>query len=203
MKVKLSTVQAIAVFVAVLCLMLGAASSCSGLLDQAEKAAAEGHTAEAAALYRASLDKDPDNLEALRGLAVALYLNKSFDEALPIQEKVVDLDATDVQTRIELGFNYLAHQGRPADAANVLGEAASLDPSAKNLTYWAQALIACGEEARAEEVLRKAIETEPGYAHSYEVLYRLLCSQGRIDEAQRLLGDAAAQGVVVNDSPAR
>ncbi len=42
------------------------------------------------------------------------------DEALALQERVVALDPKDVQTRIELGFNYLNHQKRAADAVRVL-----------------------------------------------------------------------------------
>ncbi|MCX8032904.1 MAG: tetratricopeptide repeat protein [Thermoleophilia bacterium] len=177
-------------------------SGCSDRAGQARALQEQGHIEHALSLYKEILREHPEDTEALEQASVCLLLLGRYDEALVMQERVVALVPDNAQVRVELGFNYLNHQGRPADAARVLGEAASLEPSAKNLTFWAQALIACGDEARAEAVLRKAIESEPGYARSYEILYRLLSSQGRADEAQQLLEQAAAQGITLKKTPA-
>jgi len=192
-----------ALVVLVLASVILAVSSCSDRISQASAIQEQGDIEGALSVYENILSQEPDDTEALEGASVCLLLLGRYDEALVFQERLAGLDPNNAQVRVELGFNYLNHQGRPVDAANVLGEAASLDPSAKNLTYWAQALIACGEQGRAEEVLRRVIETEPSYAHSYEVLYRLLCSQARADEAQQLLEQAAGQGVVVSSLPSR
>lgn len=165
------------------------------LLGKAREAEARGEYAVAVQLYRACLEKEPDNLEALRGVTAILFLQRRFDDALPYQERLVALDSKDIQTRIELGFNYLNHQGRLADAARVFGEAAALDPSARNLTFWAQALIAADNAGQAEKVLRRAIETDPKYQHSYVVLLGLLRAENRDAEAEELLRQAENMGL--------
>lgn len=172
---------------------------CGSDLKKAAQLEKQGDLEAAVALYREILARSPDNREALAGLAVDLMLLKRFSEALPVQERLAALDPSDVQIRIELGFNYLNHQGRPRDATRVLGEAAALDPSARNLTYWAQALVAIGDQTKAEEVLRQAIEMDPTYRYSYQVLLGLLRSQGREAEAGALAKGAEEHGILLSE----
>jgi tetratricopeptide (TPR) repeat protein len=170
-------------------------ASCSDRLAQAQEAEDAGDTETAIRLYEEHLQEHPDDLEALEGMAVDLYLSGDFDGALPYQERVVALDPGNVQTRIELGFNYLNHQNEPQKAATVMAEAAELDPSAKVLAFFAQAAIGAGMIDKAEEVLRRAIAAEPEYAHSYVVLVALLEEQGLGDEAAEVRAAAESAGV--------
>ncbi len=149
----------------------------------------------AVSLYKQKLDQDPANLEALRGVAVDLFLMGDFNGALPYQEKVVAADLKDAQTRVELGFNYLNHQSQPEKAVAVLGEAVALDPSAKYLTFLGQAQDAVGRPADAEASYKRAISTDPTYARAYEVLIALLESQGRKAEADQVRTAAQKAGV--------
>jgi len=168
---------------------------CGGPVQEGRELEAQGDYAGAVSLYQAALLDDPDNVEVLAALGADLMLLGQWDEALPVQEKTVSLDSEDVQTRIELGFNYLNHQGRPADAARVLAEAASLDPTAQHLTFLAQAQIRAGDGSAAERTLREALDTDPKYAYSYRVLHSFLASQGRVDDAAGLREEALAHGV--------
>ena len=69
------------------------------------------------------------------------------------------------------------------------------------MTFLAQALIASGDPAEGERKLREAIEIEPDYCHSYSILVKLLESQGRTDEAQRVVEQASLHGVTVTYLP--
>ncbi|MBN1321822.1 MAG: tetratricopeptide repeat protein [Thermoleophilia bacterium] len=177
-----------------------AAGGCKDAMAEARALESEGDLDGAVALYKDLLKKEPDNGEALSAAAVDLLLLGRFDEALPLQERVVSLDPDDVQTRIELGFNYLNHQGRPTDAVRVLTEAVLLEPGAKNKTFLAQALLAAGDATAGEQRLREAIEMDAGYGHSYSVLVGLLEAQGRAEEAASIIEQASVHGVTVRDS---
>jgi Tfp pilus assembly protein PilF len=131
----------------------------------------------------------------LEALGSDLMLLGKFNEALPVQEKVVTLDAKDAQTRVELGFNYLNHQSQPAKAVEVLRQAATIQATAKNLTFLGQALIQAGDLAGAEESLNRALKADPKYAHSYVVLIGLLQKQNRVGDVAQVRAQALQQGV--------
>jgi tetratricopeptide (TPR) repeat protein len=174
-------------------------SACSSDVDKARKLENEGDIGGAIAIYQAVLKDDSGNVAALSALGSDLMIQGRFDEALPIQEETVKLDSKDVQTRVELGFNYLNHQNRPSDAVRVLKEAAALDGSAKNLTFLAQAQAAAADTAGEEASLRQAIAKDPKYPHAYTLLRDLLVSLGRTQDAAQV-GDMARQQGVTPDS---
>lgn len=58
---------------------------------QAERKAAEGKWAEAAALYREALKEEPKSAEATYNLALCLYRQGQFDKAEPIFKKAQEL----------------------------------------------------------------------------------------------------------------
>lgn len=190
-------IRALCTLAAMVVLAVGC-SGCSDAIAEADALIAEGRASEAEVVYREALASDSDNLEALNGLAVALSLQHKYDEALSVQERVIAVDPTDVQTRIELGFNYLNHQERSSDAVRVLGEAVAIDESARNLTYLAQAQMAAGEQEEAERSLERALGADPHYEYSYRVLAGLLMGQERTQEAEEVVRRAAAQGITID-----
>lgn len=179
----------------------GLLGACADPAGEARDLEAEGDLNGATSLYREALQGDPDNVEMLAALAADLMLLGRYDEALLFQERVVALDPNDVQTRVELAYNYLNHQDRAADAVRVFGEAAALDPTAQHLTFLAQAQIVSGDIGGAEQTLRHALEVDPQYAYSYMVLDSLLVSQGRTAEAAELKDLALLQGVQLESVP--
>jgi tetratricopeptide (TPR) repeat protein len=174
---------------------------CSDALGDALKMERQGDLEGALAIYGEMLKSDPDDAQALSGQAVCLMLLKRYDEALTVQERLTQVDPTDVQIRVELGFNYLNHQSRPKDAVRVLREAVKLQPSAKNLCFLAQALEAADDTRGAEETLRQAVASEPGYAYSYQLLSALLQKLGRAEEADQVIQQAVSLGIDVTETP--
>lgn len=172
-----------------------ALSACSGNLEEAKHLDGQGDIKAAIAAYRSVLEKDPDNLQALSGLGADLFASQQFDQALPIEEKTVRLDAGDAQTRVELGFNYLNHQNRATDAVKVLSEAVKIKGTAKNLSFLAQAQSAAGDDVAAKTTLRRAIVEDPKYPHSYQILQSILLSEGRKTEAAEVSRQASDNGL--------
>jgi tetratricopeptide (TPR) repeat protein len=172
-----------------------ALGACSSQLTQARALEKEGDLEGAVALYREILADNPEDIVALNGLALDLLQLKRYDEALPVEETIVALDPKDVLTRVELAFNYLNHQKQPAKAVKYLAQAVALQPSAKNLTFLAQAQISGDDAAGAESSLAKALKTDPKYPHAYVVLLSLLESQGRANDVADLREQARLKGV--------
>ena len=180
---------------ALLVLIMVIVSACSSPLDEARALEKAGDLEGAVALYTQILADDPKDLEALTGLAVDLLQLKRYDEALPVQEVIVALDAKDALTRVELAFNYLNHQDRPDKAVRYLNEAVALEPTPKNLTFLGQAQIQAGDPEGAERSLRRSLLDDPKYPHAYVVLLSLLDSQGRAGDAADLREQARLNAV--------
>ena len=170
-------------------------TSCADSAAKGMSLDVKGDLPAAVTVYREQLERDPNNVEILAALASDLMLLGKFNEALPVQEKVVALDPKDAETRVELGFNYLNHQSQAAKAVQVLRQAATIQATAKNLTFLGQALIQAGDLTGAEESLNKALKADPKYAHSYEVLIGLFLKQNRTDDAARVRAQALQQGI--------
>lgn len=179
---------------------LGCGDPYAELKSQALGLEERGDLEAAVEVYGQILAADPEEGEAVEAAAADLMMLGRYDEALVLQERQVALDSGDVQTRVELGFNYLNHQDRPGDAVGVLEEAVDLEPTGQNRTFLGQALIASGDSLAAEQSLRRAIEEEPGYAFSYTVLTDLLREEGRAADAAAVVEVAAAQGISVGAS---
>ncbi len=159
----------------ILMVCLGIALSACGdaRLGRARALEDRGALAEANELYLDVLADHPDDLASLKGLAVNLVLLRRFDEALPYQERTIAADPRDVQTRVELAFNYLNHQARPDAAVRVFQEAVALDPSPKHRTFLAQSLIASGNTAEARSILLDVMKVDPGYRYASTILRKL------------------------------
>jgi tetratricopeptide (TPR) repeat protein len=191
---------AVAVVVALVLCALGLCGCGTSPIDLAAELDRQGDLQGAEALYRSILAENANDIVALSGLASDLMLQQKYDEALPIQEKVVSIDPKDVQTFVELGFNYLNHQERPADAVRVLSEAVKLDGSARNLTFMAQAQVAANDAVGAEASLRRALAKDPKYPHAYAVLRDLLVKLDRSQDALQVENLARQQGVTIESS---
>jgi predicted Zn-dependent protease len=187
-------------WVAILAALVGImvlAAGCSNTLSQAEQAEHNGDVAGATALYQEWLKTHPDDLTAVKALAGIFYVERKFDEALPMEEKAVSLDPKEVQIRVELGFNYLNHQNQAAKAVAVLQEAVALEGTAENLGFLAQGQMATGDDKGAESTLRRGLAEDKTYPHTYTLLLALLDRQGRTAEAAELRQAAAGAGVVL------
>ena len=182
----------ITVFVVAAAIIL---TSCGGASSRARSLEEKGDLKGAVAAYREVVGHNPNDVKSLELLGADLMLLGDYNGALPIQERVVALDPKDVQTRVELAFNYLNHQNQPVKAVEHLTQAVAVEPSAKNLSFLGRAQIVIGDPSEAEQSLDKALKTDPKYAYSYVVLLSLLNSQGRSADVSALKEQARVNGV--------
>lgn len=170
-------------------------AGCSDLVSRAQDAESAGDLKTAEALYQEQLQSDPDDLSAIKGLAGILYMERRWNEALPVQQKATTLDAREAQIRVELGFNYLNHQDAPANAVAALLEACALEPTAQYFSFLAQAQVALDDRSGAETSLRRAVEADKMYGRAYALLISLLEEDGKTAEAAEVRATADAEGV--------
>lgn len=173
------------------------AAGCGGQISEAQKAEEAGDLGKAATLYQEQLDAHPDDLVSVKALAGILYMQRRWNDALPVQEKAVAMDPKEAQIRVELGFNYLNHQKAADKAVAVLAEAAALEHTAQRLSFLAQAQKAAGDKIAAEASLREALKVDKTYAFTYDLLVSLLSDQGKTAEADQVRQAAAAASVTL------
>jgi tetratricopeptide (TPR) repeat protein len=89
---------------------------------------------EAAAAYRRSLDQEPENLDAQRGLANALLADGQLDEALKILNEIVTAEPQDAQSQIHIS-EIQRRQGHYEEALATLKKAKPLVQDSLELSY--------------------------------------------------------------------
>jgi tetratricopeptide (TPR) repeat protein len=86
----------------------------------------------AANAYQAALDQDPGNTDAERALAAALLNDNKLEAALPLYQKLVKADPTDVESTVKIS-EIQRRQGHYDAALSTLDKAKTLNHSADNL----------------------------------------------------------------------
>ena len=89
---------------------------------------------EAIAAYRRSLDLEPENLDAERGLANALLADGQLDEALKALTDIVTAEPQDAQSQIHIS-EIQRRQGHYEDALSTLEKAKPLAQDSLELSY--------------------------------------------------------------------
>jgi len=89
---------------------------------------------EAAAAYRRSLELEPENLDAQRGLANALLADSQLDEALKVLNDIVAAEPQDAQSQIHIS-EIQRRQGHYEEALATLKKAKPLAPDSLELSY--------------------------------------------------------------------
>jgi tetratricopeptide (TPR) repeat protein len=114
---------------------------------------------EAAAAYRRSLEIDPDNTDASRGLATALLMDEQLDEALKAFNALVAADPTDAQSEIRIA-EIERRQGHYDQALATLEKAKLQVQDSLELSY-NEALIydALGKYSQATDVLTGILDS--------------------------------------------
>ena len=114
---------------------------------------------EAAAAYRRSLEIDPDNPDAERGLATALLMDGQLDEALKAFNALVAADPTDAQSEIRIS-EIQRRQGHYDEALATLEKAKLQVQDSLELSY-NEALIydALGKYGQATDVLTGILDS--------------------------------------------
>jgi tetratricopeptide (TPR) repeat protein len=161
---------------------------------------------EAAAAYRRSLDLEPDNPDAQRGLANALLLDDQLTDALKIFNDLVAADPQDSQSQIHIS-EIQRRQGNYDEALATLQKAKAKAPDSLELNY-NEALIydALGKFDQAEQVLTSTLavtahpegkysEQEKGYRSSFlDRLGTLYREENKTTEAVAAYKEIASYG---------
>jgi len=143
------------------------------------EAQTRGELETAAAHYRAALEEDPSNVDAMRLLGVALSLLGRADEALRHARRAVALAPEYLSAWSNLGA-VLSELDRPEEAADVFRRAVELDPNAALSHYnLGNALSTQGDHAGAEAAFRAALVIDPDHPASLLGLGHVLKTIGR------------------------
>jgi tetratricopeptide (TPR) repeat protein len=160
--------------------------------NQANQLLQAGKAAEAAAMYRELLEKDPQNARTAYNLALAsaaAHDSKGEREAL---ERAVSLDPKMAVARADLGRLEL-EAGNVGAAETWLESALALEPqlvAARGNLAMIHAMK--GDIPQAETLLRRALEDDPRYAQGHLNLGLILAQQGSMAEADGELDKALA-----------
>jgi tetratricopeptide (TPR) repeat protein len=119
-------------------------------LKAAERYVSEKKYKEAAIEYRNALRLDPNDLETLKKLGIALYDGGQLGAAFPALKRFHDQSPADSEAGLRLGTIYL--MGRAPDKAREIASAA-LEKEPRNL----QALLLLAEAADSPELIEDAI----------------------------------------------
>lgn len=144
-----------------------------GRLDEARRLEMHGNLAAANVIYLTVLADDTGEIAAVKGLAVNLALLGRYDEALPYQQEAVRMDPHDAQAWVELAFNYLNHQSEPSVGLQAMEQGATIDPSPRNRTFLAQALLLNGDESAAMSELAEVVTDYPDFEYARILMDRL------------------------------
>jgi thioredoxin-like negative regulator of GroEL len=141
---------------------------------------------EALPLFEAYLDQHPSDLDARREYAVTLVAAGQAAEAVPVFSSLLERrDDPDVRLLLARTLRDL---GR-TDQASVHYERLSIrDPDDVGLRVeWAQALSAASNYSAAEEVLRDALERQPGSVPVRVEIAKIYYYTNRLVEAEEIL----------------
>src|SRR5215216_5154342 len=166
------------------------------------KALAGGQTEAAITQLKHALKLSPHYLSALNDLGVLYLQLNRLPEAAELFAQAVKVDENFHLARLNLGV-VLHRQGRDKDAVHVLAVLYEKDRSMKGLALsYGDALLAVGELAKAEHVLRGALNESTtdnmGQVDLHFKLGVILNRQDRFDEAAVELKKA----VTINDTAA-
>lgn len=133
-----------------------------------------GHYAEAAALLRRSLDRDASKPSVYIDLAWALSSDGKAREALAVLQQGEQAAPTSLDIRL-LKARLLLHLERVPDVIREMTAAAALDPKRANEPLGNLGTVYYDSQQfdRAVPVLERAVQLEPGDAHSHFYLGRI------------------------------
>jgi tetratricopeptide (TPR) repeat protein len=166
-------------------------------LDSALKLHRAGKLAEAEALYRDVLQRDPENDSALHLLGLVASQTNHPEVAVTLIQRAVAVNPRVAGYHNNLG-NAMRAAGRMDDAIDAYRKSISIDPTFALAHYnLGDGLLARGATGDLEEAVAanlKAIALKPDYAHAYNNLSIAHRRQGKHDEAIA----ACRQAIAIN-----
>ena len=159
------------------------------LLAQAARLHKEGKLEEAEKLYRQALKDNPDNVDAMRMLAMLAATLKHFDDAERLLRRAVAIAPDFLAAVIDLG-RVLKEQDRFEEAIGCFKKAIGINPNNPQTHFLLAG--ACAPAALNHEAVKeyqKTLELSPRHPGALLGLGNALKTVGRLDEAVRAYHD--------------
>jgi Flp pilus assembly protein TadD len=162
-------------------------SRAAGLVDEADKMAADKKWPEAIDAYKLAIRLDPNYAPAFGGLGDAYFNGGNWEQALVAYKDQVRLAPNDAQAQYDLGYFYNA-AGRHGEAFAPLVKATSLDPTFAEAFYGVgYAYLRGADFEKSISFLKSAIRLKPDYAEAYYGLGQAYAKMGKPDLANEQL----------------
>jgi tetratricopeptide (TPR) repeat protein len=164
------------------------AIQCDPRFTPARIALAEGYAQkqnfdEALTAYQQALDVEPANVAALQGAASILLNQEKNDSAIPLLEKLVQLNDIDVQAHTDLGAAYAATGSRDKAKEQFKVALKQDSRSASALTGLANLAIKDGDDAQAITLLGQVVSLAPTAFEPHYLLGSAYSRLARYDQA--------------------
>lgn len=138
---------------------------------------------EAVNAYTELLKMYPDKENFRYNLACAYDLNNETDKAIDIIERLITFNVNSVQLKLHLAALY-TRKGIDEGAKLLYADIIEMGLADNNILYEYSVLCAkTGETDKAEQILKKIIETEPNFAIAYKDLAIIYLSRKFFDRA--------------------
>jgi len=142
-------------------------SRAAGLVDEADKMAADKKWPEAIDAYKLAIRLDPNYAPAYGGLGDAYLNSGNSEQALVAYKEQVRLAPNDAQAQYDLGYFY-NFMGRHGEAFAPLVKATSIDPTFAEAFYGiGYAYLRGADFEKSISFLKSAIRLKPDYAEAY------------------------------------
>ena len=152
--------------------------------------------------YEQALAIDPDFVPALGAVASAwIWLEdyggvqgqEAFDKAEPAARRALELDPARADALTAMGFLEDRHYDNPVAASEYFERALAANPGhTLAATLYADALVDLGNNPKALEVRRNAVELDPLSGFLKSRLASQLAARGDYDDAERLINEIFA-----------
>src|SRR5215510_1286355 len=162
-------------------------SKAAGLVEEADKLAADRKYPEAIDAYKLAIRLDPNYAPAYGGLGDAYFNSGNSEQALSAYKEQVRLAPNDADAQYDLGFFYNA-MGRHGEAFAPLVRATGLDPNFAEAFYGlGYAYLRSAEYEKSIGFLKSAIRVKPDYGDAYFGLGQAYAKLGKVDLANEQL----------------
>ncbi|HSP62147.1 MAG TPA: tetratricopeptide repeat protein [Pyrinomonadaceae bacterium] len=162
-------------------------SRAAGLVDEADKMAADKKWPEAIDAYKLAIRLDPAYAPAYGGLGDAYFNGGNWEQALVAYKEQVRLAPNDAQAQYDLGYFYNA-AGRHGEAFAPLVKATSIDPTFAEAFYGiGYAYLRGADFEKSLSFLKSAIRLKPDYAEAHYGLGQAYARMGKTDLANEQL----------------
>src|SRR5260370_4896366 len=162
-------------------------SRAAGLVDEADKMAADRKWPEAIDAYKLAIRLDPNYAPAYGGLGDAYLNSGNSEQALAAYKEQVRFAPNDAMAQYDLGYFYNA-MGRYGEAFAPLVKATSIDPTFAEAFYGiGYAYLRGADFEKSISFLKSAIRLKPDYGDAYYGLGQAYARLGKADLANEQL----------------